>query len=120
MIIQFLLSLILLAAVAMTVRRVKQDAMRWREAFAWILLWVGIGVVIWRPDTTTVVARLVGIGRGADLVLYAAVIGLLIMVFQLHVAHERLERQLTELVRKKALEGLKHETNVFNSWQTNS
>lgn len=104
MVIQFILSFILLCAAAMTVRRAWQQAIRWREALVWTLLWGGIGAVIWRPDATTAVARLVGIGRGADLVLYAAVIGLLIMVFQLHVAHGRLERQLTELVRQKALE----------------
>ncbi len=88
----------------MTVRRARQQAIRWLEALMWMLLWGGIGAVIWRPDATTAVARLVGIGRGADLMIYAAVIGLLIMVFQLHVAHGRIERQLTELVRKKTLD----------------
>src|SRR5574337_1291483 len=103
MIIQFLLSLILLAALTMTWRRAKQSAIRRGEAVVWTLIWIGAGLVIWQPDVTTQLAHLVGIGRGADLVLYASIIALLLMVFQLHVAHDRLERKLTELVRREAL-----------------
>ncbi len=103
MIIQFLLSLVLLAAFAMTWRRAGQNAIRRGEAFLWALVWIGAGVVVWRPGVSTALANWVGIGRGSDLILYAAVIILLVLVFQLHVAHERLERQLTELVRAQAL-----------------
>jgi len=103
MIIQFLLSLSILGALAMTWRRQRQQAIRLREAAAWSLLWVGALVVTWWPGVSSRVANLVGIGRGADLVVYASIVILLVLVFRLHVAHEKLERQLTEIVRSDAL-----------------
>jgi hypothetical protein len=108
MIIQFLLMLALVAAFYMTWRRAKQEAVRRWEAVLWSLVWVGATIVVWRPGVSTLIANWVGIGRGSDLVLYAAVIVLLVLVFQLHVAHVALQRQLTELVRKEALRDLDH------------
>lgn len=104
MLIRFLLWLVLGLAFLMTWRRQRQGAVRAHEALAWSAVWIAAAVVVAKPDTTTLVARFLGVGRGADLILYAAVITLLILVFQLHVAHHKLERQLTEMVRKQALE----------------
>jgi hypothetical protein len=60
-------------------------------------------VATWRPEVSTIVANRLGVGRGADAIFYASIAVLLVMVFNLHVAHERLERKLTELVRREAL-----------------
>ncbi len=119
MIIQFILSLVIVLAIVFTIRRKRQHAIGWRESVVWVLLWLGIGVVIWRPDMTTSVAHLVGIGRGADLVLYAAIIAMLLMVFHLHVAHEQLERKLTLLVRAEAMKNLSPHETVANSQTRN-
>ena len=103
MLIQFILSFVLLIVFSMTWKRARQNAVTRNEAFFWSLIWLIAAAVIWAPDFSTKVAHFVGIGRGADLILYASVIVLLIMVFQLHVAHDGLERKLTELVRQHAL-----------------
>lgn len=101
--IQFLLSLVLLAAIGVTWRRVRQNAIRRTEGSFWSVVWLAIGVVVWWPGITNRIANAVGVGRGADLMLYGAVIALLLLVFQLHIAHDKLERQLTDLVRRDAL-----------------
>ena len=101
--IQLLLLLVLLLAMFMTWRRLKQKAIRPVEAYVWSLVWLGAAVVVVQPDITSRVAQFVGVGRGADLVVYTAVIVLLILVFRLHVAHAALERTLTDLVRREAL-----------------
>ena len=106
MLIQIILSLILLGALWLTWRRARQRAIRRGEALVWSALWIVGGVVIWRPEVTSRIAHFVGVGRGVDLVVYATIIILLILVFQLHVAHTRLERELTELVRRDALRDL--------------
>lgn len=111
MLIQFILLLILLGAMWVTRRRMKQKAIRPIEAYLWSLVWIGAAVVILQPNITTQLAHFVGIGRGSDLVLYGAVIVLLLLVFHLHVAHDRLERQLTELVRQQALRETSEEKN---------
>lgn len=104
MIIQFGLTAILVGACLMTWKRLRQRAIRPIEAFIWLLLWILAMIVVWRPDTSTRIAQWVGIGRGADLVLYLSVVLLLILVFQLHVAHVRLERTLTDFIRRQALQ----------------
>ena len=104
MIVQFGLTTLLVGDCVMTWKRARQRALRGFEAVWWSLLWVGAIILVWRPQTSTALAQWVGVGRGADLVLYVSVTLLLILVFQLHVAHIRLERTLTELIRRQALQ----------------
>lgn len=70
----------------------------------WLLLWASATAAFAMPDAMTRLARLVGIGRGADVVLYCAVLGGIAVAFRLTMAQRRLERQLTGLVRELAVE----------------
>ncbi len=103
MIIQFALSAVFLGALVWTWRRFRQQALRRLEAFVWSALWLAAGVAVWWPNVTTRLANLVGIGRGSDFVLYIAVTVLTVLVLHLHVAHDKLSREFTELVRHDAL-----------------
>jgi hypothetical protein len=103
MLIQFVFIAVLVCALTMTWRRATQDVISRREAVAWSVLWFGAAVVILLPQTTTVVANFFGVGRGADFVLYGAVILLFVLVFKLFVAMDSLERKLTDVVRRDAL-----------------
>lgn len=70
----------------------------------WAVLWlvvIGVAVV---PQTTDVVADVVGVGRGADLLVYLAVIVLLYGQFRSMVNAKKLHEQQTELVRRIAIE----------------
>ncbi len=115
MIIQFLLSLSIVGALVMTWRRERQQAIRVREAVAWSVIWIGALVVTWWPGVASNVANFVGIGRGADLIVYITIVLLLVLVFQLHVAHVRLERQLTEIVRRESLNELRSQMSDVRS-----
>jgi len=106
MAIQILLSLVFAFAVYTTWKRVRQNAVRSVEAVLWTLLWLAAAFVVWRPDTSTAMAHLFGIGRGADFIIYISIVLLFILVFQLYVAHDRTERNLTEIVRHEALREL--------------
>lgn len=76
--------------------------------FAVLLLsHVGIIAVILFPNMTYPVAHFFGIGRGADFVLYTAVIIILRILFYLYSQNRKLEQQLTQIVRHLALN---HET----------
>ncbi len=67
--------------------------------FFWLVV---IGVAI-APQTTDVVAEVVGVGRGADLLVYIAVVVLFYALYRLMVRQQRLSAELTELVRKLAV-----------------
>jgi hypothetical protein len=87
--------------------------LRWRdgsltlgELVFWGLVWVGMGVIVLAPQITTRVAGWLGVGRGSDLVLYGAVALVFYLVFRIYVMLERLEQQITTLVRHEALREL--------------
>ena len=77
---------------------------------AWVKLGYALFVIgaiyaIIRPDDTTVVAHWFGIGRGADLLLYAMVIAFLFTTISAYMRFKDLELRYAKLARSVALEG---------------
>lgn len=101
--IQFLLIIILLSALAVTWKRLKERVITLKESLLWTVLWLAAVVIVLLPDTTSMLARWVGIGRGVDLVVYASIVILFVLVFKLFVSLDALEHKLTSMVRKDAL-----------------
>lgn len=73
------------------------------EAAFWSLIWITAAVAIVRYEWTMVVARTLGIGRGADLLLYAAVGVMLVGFMMVYIRLRRLRREITLIVRHLAL-----------------
>ena len=67
-----------------------------------VLAVVGVVAVLW-PSVVTWAARSVGVGRGTDLVLYVAVMFFLFTTASLYQRTQRLESQITVLVRELAV-----------------
>jgi hypothetical protein len=69
-----------------------------------ILAVVGAGLFfVWAPEQTTVVSRAVGVGRGADLVLYVWVVISLALMLVLYLKIVQMGRKVTQLARALAL-----------------
>lgn len=94
-----LLGLALAATVTLAVR----NRIARRVAFAWSLLWIVAIVAIARPQITVTVANALGIARGADLVFYLAILGMLVGFFAVFVRMRRFETEMTRVVRELAL-----------------
>ncbi len=103
MLIQFVLIAVLVIALFVTWRRASQDVISRIEALVWSVVWVGAGVIVLLPQTTTVVAHFFGVGRGADFVIYGSVVALFVLVFKLFISLERMEHTITKLVQHEAL-----------------
>lgn len=101
--VQILLLVAFAAALFGTVRRGRAGAISRHEMLGWSLLWVGAAAVTLRPDLASRFAALVGVGRGADAVLYAAVVGIFYLLFRVYLRIDKLERDITTLVRRDAL-----------------
>jgi hypothetical protein len=69
----------------------------------WIFFWAAAGVVVIWPDATFYFSRKLGIGRGADLVVYVAIVLLFFAVFRLVVVQEKQRREITRLTRLLSL-----------------
>ncbi|SHN46095.1 DUF2304 domain-containing protein [Cryptosporangium aurantiacum] len=103
MVIQFLLLLAVAASLVYFVRQqhgVRLQAGK-RLAFVAFLLFAAYAVI--RPDDLTWVAHKVGVGRGADLVLYATVVAFVFVVINFYLRTREMERRITELARAVAL-----------------
>jgi hypothetical protein len=90
------------AAAAMLWRTARGRSPR-RNGFFWTLVWLTAGFLILDPLVTTKIAGWLGIGRGADLLLYVAILTGLAGSFYFYVKHRRLEVMVTEIIRREAL-----------------
>ena len=79
---------------------------RVRNAFFDLLvlaLFSGLAVFfILFPDKTNDIARFMGVGRGADLLFYICILFFLFIILKLFARIRRLEKTLTDLVRRQA------------------
>jgi hypothetical protein len=73
----------------------------------WLLvttvIWLAAGAAILRPEVTNAAAHLLGIGRGADLVVYAMTIAFLLSLFFVLNKIRQLETHITTVVRELAI-----------------
>ena len=74
-----------------------------REGTVWMMLCVTAAVATLRPELTGRVADVLGIGRGADLVFYCAVVVMMIGFWVTYMRLRYLRRELTLLVRHLAI-----------------
>lgn len=74
-----------------------------RACFAWVCLWGCAGSAIIWPRSTFIVARFLGIGRGADLVIYCTALAMVIGFYCVYVTIQRIEKNITIIVRHLAL-----------------
>lgn len=109
MLFQILFSVLSVCVIGMAWRRVRQGALRMGEGILWVIGWIGASIVVWRPETTSLIAHVFGIGRGVDFVVYASIIFLGCLFFILATAIDRLERQMTTLVQREALDRFERE-----------
>ncbi len=92
--------------VALLVLTIVASFRRWvnrREALSWGAVWVVAGVAVVWPEVTAVIARTLGIGRGADLLIYCTAAVMMIGFMMTYVRLRRLRRDLTLLVRSFAI-----------------
>jgi hypothetical protein len=76
----------------------------------WLVLWLAVLVVFWVPESTSYLALLLGITRGADLMIYISVLVIFYLLFKIFVRMNKIDESITKLVRQRALgENDKHE-----------
>lgn len=110
LVIQILLIAFVLFAIFGALKRFRQGRLPFGWLTFWIVFWLVVGTAVLLPQTTDVVARFVGVGRGVDAAVYISVVALFYLLFRLFVKIEDMERQMTKLVRKLAIKELDEKT----------
>lgn len=100
---QVLALIVVLGLLAMSLLAFARAWTTRREALYWGLLWIATAIAIVWPDVTKIIAHALGIGRGADLVLYCTVVTMMIGFLMVYARLRRLRRELTLLVRHLAI-----------------
>jgi small membrane protein len=67
------------------------------------LVLLGVVFVLF-PEWTNIIAKRLGVGRGADLVFYTCIIAFSFIVMMLYSKIRKLEQTITQLIRNKAKE----------------
>jgi len=104
MIIKFFVILFVLFAISRVVVRYRKNEISSRELFVWSVFWVVVlSATLW-PKTTDIIAQAFGVGRGADFLIFVSIIVLFFLIFKIIVKVEKIERDITKIVRKVAIE----------------
>ena len=89
--------------IAFSTWKMIQKKARRRVALTWILLWFFALAAVLVPEKITKLAHFLGINRGADLILYCAVLAGLVSFFYLLTKQRATQRQITMLTRQLAI-----------------
>jgi hypothetical protein len=103
MFIQYLLVFLILLIIYRVIIKWRQGILASRDTIFWVGFWFVVGLIILLPDTTSFLAELVGVGRGADLIVYLSIILIFYIIFQMTVRIEKIERNITKIVRTVAM-----------------
>lgn len=103
MLIQFVLVLAVLTILYVFVRSSHIVYVQASKRIALVLFAVANVYAVMRPDDLTAIAKLLGVGRGTDLVLYALVVAFMAGMFSMYQRFRVVDRRYTELARTVAI-----------------
>lgn len=101
--IQWVFAGVFLFALGKTVQRYRANEINNSQLIIWLCLWVGAFGMVLLPDITFIPARWLGIQRGADLVVYIAIVVICYALFRITIHLRKVDREITELARIVAL-----------------
>ena len=103
MLIQVIIIIAIVLILPRTFLQYRAKKIKLRELIFWTLFWLIVLVVALLPQTVNFVADYLGVGRGVDVAIYAAIIVLFYIVFRIFVRLDKLEKDITKIVRHLAL-----------------
>lgn len=105
--IQFLFLAFVVFAMVKVVLKYRDGQISKIQLLFWIVVWCGAAFIINIPAATTFIASLLGIGRGVDLIIYVSFLAVFYLIFRVHLVLNRIEQEITQIVRSMALEQLR-------------
>jgi hypothetical protein len=99
---QFIAIPLIVVMLLLSARNLFQRA-RLLVSLFWTSVWAAALLAVIYPDETTEIARTVGIRRGADLLIYSAVLAFIVGFYVVSLRLRQLSREITLLTREVAL-----------------
>jgi len=108
--IQIIFALFILFAASRVILRFKDGEIHLGALIFWLIVWTGATLAVIFPDKTSQLAKLLGIGRGADIIIYLSLALLFYLVFRQNVLIENLETKISQLIREITLQDAKKDS----------
>lgn len=103
MIIQYIVTGIIAVILVQLIVRVIKDRTQFFKLLFWGLFWGVALIFIWLPtNTIDKLGQLFGVGRGIDVLVYLSIVFLFYYIFRQNEKVNKLEKQITKLVRELA------------------
>lgn len=93
--------------ITLSITAIARQQLRRTTGILWLAFWTASVAVILRPNITRTIAKAIGIGRGADLVMYCGLLAAAIGFFILYLRFRQLETSIAKLVRHMAIQEAK-------------
>ncbi|WP_232661085.1 DUF2304 domain-containing protein [Pseudonocardia sp. TRM90224] len=103
MLIQFVLVIAVLLVLFVFVRSSNATYVQASKRVGLVLFALANVYAVMRPDDLTAIAKMLGVGRGTDLVLYALVVAFMAGMFSMYQRFRVVDRRYTELARTVAI-----------------
>jgi len=103
LLLQIIVSVIVLVIIKGWFDRFKKQAVGMWQFIGWLVLWIGVAVVFWLPQTASYLAFNLGIGRGVDLAVYCSILLIFYLLFKIFLRLDKQQSDLTKVVRYVAI-----------------
>ena len=108
MVIQIIATIIILSIFSQLIRKILKDKASLTKIIFWVLFWGISLVIIWLPkETIDNIGSIFGVGRGIDVLVYLSIILLFYSNFKQTESINKLEKEITKLVREIAIKNAK-------------
>lgn len=95
--IQLIFITFLIFAASRAFLRLKEGGITFGAFLFWSGLWILATFSVLNPEFTTYLAKLIGIGRGTDVVIYASIVLVFYLIFRTNVMIENLRHEISKL-----------------------
>jgi len=93
-----------LFALSRLILRLKDKEIRLLEFITWFLVWLGVLAIVFMPTLISGIEQVLGIKKGIDFFASAGIVLLFYLLFRIYVQTEKMEQNLTKIVRKIAID----------------
>ncbi len=103
MIFQSILIIFAIIVLAKTYRQYQAHKVSLYWAIVWSLMWIILIIVAFTPQTTDIIAKYVGVEKGADLFVYSSIVIIFYALYRILSRQEKMNKETTNLVRQIAI-----------------
>lgn len=93
-----------LFAISRLLLRLRDKEIKLLEFITWLLVWLGVLLIVFIPRIMTYIERIIGVKTGTEFFISVALVLLFYLLFRIYVQTEKIEQNLTKVVRKIAID----------------